>query len=60
MLFEAALPVGRCFTLDSEGEARLTLAVPANFAKLLSDRVHDLRDRSFAVAISFTALDRHG
>ena len=52
--------MGRCFTLDSEGEARLTLAVPAAFAAVLSNRIHDLRDRSFAVAISFTALDRHG
>jgi len=51
LLFEAALAQGRCFTLDSEGEARLTLAVPEQFAKVLSDQIHRLRNCSFIVRI---------
>ena len=51
LLFEAALAQGRCYTLDNEGEARLTLAVPEQFAKILSDNIHRLRDCSFIVRI---------
>ena len=51
LMFEAALAQGRCFTLDSEGEARLTLAVPEQFAKVLSDQIHRLRNCSFIVRI---------
>jgi hypothetical protein len=51
LLFEAALAQGRRFTLDNEGEARLTLAVPEQFARLLSEQIHRLRDRSFIVRI---------
>jgi hypothetical protein len=51
LLFEAALAQGRCFTLDDEGEARLTLAVPEQFAQVLSDNIHRLRGVSFVVKI---------
>lgn len=50
--FEAALPAtGHAFTLDSEGEATLRLAVPEQFAKVLSDSIHRLRNCSFVVTI---------
>ena len=51
ILFEAALAQGRCFTLDNEGCARLTVEVSERFAKLLSDNIHRLRDCSFIVRI---------
>lgn len=52
LLFEAALSMrGKCFTLDSEGEASLLLQVPEQFARILSDNIHRLRDRSFIVQI---------
>ena len=55
--FQAALASGRCFTLDHEGEARLTLQVPAEFAQKLAEAMPTLRDRTFAVGISLTALE---
>jgi hypothetical protein len=52
VMFEAALVQrAKCFTLDSEGEATLTLQVPEQFAKVLSDNIHRLRDCSFVVRI---------
>lgn len=52
LIFEAALSMrGKCFTLDSEGEATLLLQVPEQFARILSDNIHRLRDRSFIVQI---------
>jgi hypothetical protein len=52
LLFEAALPTGTAFTLTGEGDAVLKLAVPEQFAKILSDRIHQLRGCSFVVSIS--------
>ena len=50
--FEAALPpTGHAFTLDSEGEATLRLVVSEQFAKVLSDSIHRLRNCSFIVKI---------
>ena len=51
LLFEAALPIGTAFTLTGEGDAVLKLAVPEQFAKILSDRIHQLRGCSFVVRI---------
>jgi len=52
LLFEAALSQrGKCFTLDAEGEATLTLQVPEQFATVLSDNIQRLRERSFVVRI---------
>lgn len=52
ILFEAALSMrGKCFSLDSEGEAQLVLRVPEQFARVLSDNIHRLRDCSFIVRI---------
>ena len=51
LLFEASLAQGRCFTLDNEGEARLILAVPEQFARVLSDNITRLRDCAFVVRI---------
>ncbi len=51
LLFEAALPVGQAFSLTGEGDATLKLAVPEQFAKILSDNIHRLRNRSFIVRI---------
>lgn len=52
LMFEAALSQrGKCFTLDAEGEATLTLQVPEQFAKTLSDHIHRLRNCSFVVRI---------
>ena len=50
--FEAAL-VGRgdCLKLDSEGEATLTLAIPASDAHKILAAYSDLQDRSFVVAL---------
>jgi hypothetical protein len=50
--FQAALANGRCFTLDHEGEARITLQVPAEFAQVLAEAMPQLRDKTFAVGIS--------
>ena len=59
LLFKAALSMrGKCFTLDSEGEASLLLQVPEQFARILSDNIHRLRDRSFIVQIDgLTAVE---
>lgn len=51
ILFEAALPTGRAFTLTGEGDATLVLAVPEQFARILSDSIHRLRNCSFVVRI---------
>jgi len=51
LLFEAALPTGTAFTLTGEGDAMLKLAVPEQFAKILSDNIHRLRNCSFVVRI---------
>jgi len=51
LLFEAALPTGTAFTLTGEGDAVLKLAVPEQFAKILSDHIHRLRNCSFVVRI---------
>ena len=51
ILFEAALPVGQAFSLTGEGDAKLVLAVPEQFAKVLSDHIHRLRNCSFVVRI---------
>jgi hypothetical protein len=55
ILFEAALPQGTAFTLSGEGDATLKLAVPEQFAKILSDNVHRLRNCSFVVRIDLGA-----
>ncbi len=52
ILFEAALSQrGKCFTLDAEGEATLALQVPEQFARILSDQIHRLRNCSFIVRL---------
>ncbi len=51
VLFEAALPTGQAFSLSGEGDATLKLAVPEQFAKVLSDNIHRLRNCSFVVRI---------
>lgn len=51
LLFEAALPTGQAFVLTGEGDATLRLAVPEQFAKVLSDNIHRLRNCSFVVRI---------
>ena len=51
ILFEAALPVGQAFSLTGEGDAKLVLAVPEQFARVLSERIHELRNCSFVVTI---------
>jgi hypothetical protein len=51
LLFEAALPTGTAFTLTGEGDAKLVLMVPEQFAKILSDNIHRLRNCSFVVRI---------
>jgi hypothetical protein len=51
ILFEAALPVGQAFALTGEGDATLKLAVPEQFARILSDNIHRLRNCSFVVRI---------
>lgn len=51
IFFEAALPQRTAFTLDGEGEATLRLVVPEQFAKVLSDNIHRLRNCSFIVRI---------
>ena len=51
ILFEAALPQRTAFTLDGEGEATLKLVVSEQFAKVLSDNIHRLRNCSFVVRI---------
>ena len=52
LMFEAALPTGTAFTLTGEGDAVLKLAVPEQFARILSDHIHRLRNCSFIVTIS--------
>jgi hypothetical protein len=52
LIFEAALPVGQAFSLTGEGDATLKLAVPEQFARILSDRIHALRNRSFIVTVT--------
>ena len=51
ILFEAALPVGQAFSLTGEGDAKLVLAVPEQFARVLSDNIHRRRNCSFVVRI---------
>lgn len=51
ILFEAALPTGQAFALSGDGDATLKLAVPEQFAKILSDNIHRLRNCSFVVRI---------
>ena len=61
ILFEAALALrGKCFSLDSEGEAQLVLQVPEQFARVLSDNIHRLRDCSFVVRIDGLADGQSG
>jgi len=61
ILFEAALAMrGKCFSLDSEGEAQLVLQVPEQFARVLSDNIHRLRDCSFVVRIDGLADGQSG
>ena len=57
LTFEAALvPSGRkALTLDADGEATLTLVIPATDALLVTSRFFDLMDRSFRVEISLGA-----
>jgi hypothetical protein len=55
--FQAALANGRCFTLDHEGEARLILQIPAEFAEILAAKMPQLRDTTFAVGISLQPLE---
>ena len=51
ILFEAALPQRTAFTLDGEGEATIKLVVSEQFAKVLSDNIHRLRNCAFVVRI---------
>ena len=37
--------------MTGEGDATLKLAVPEQFAKILSDNIHRLRNKSFVVRI---------
>lgn len=52
--FEAALvPAGRkALTLDADGEATLTLVIPATDALTVASRFNELMDRSFTVGIN--------
>ena len=54
--FEAALvPSGRkALTLDADGEAVLTLAIPATDALIVASRFNDLMDRAFVVTIALS------
>jgi hypothetical protein len=60
LIFEAALvPSGRkALTLDADGEAILTLAIPATDALSVVSRFMELMDRSFVVSISLE--NEHG
>jgi hypothetical protein len=51
IIFEAALPVGQAFSLTGEGDATLKLAVPEQFARLLSENIHRMRNCAFIVRI---------
>ena len=51
ILFEAALPLGNAFSLTGEGDALLRLAVPEQFARVLAENIHRLRNCSFVVRI---------
>jgi len=56
--FEAALaPVGNCFTMTAEGDARLVLTVPASAARPLAEAMarRELGERVFVVAITWPA-----
>jgi hypothetical protein len=56
--FEAALPHrGNCFSMDHEGDARLTLSVPPEFITKLSEVLPRLTGRTFVVGISLKPLD---
>ena len=53
--FEAALaPVGNCYAMSAEGEARLTLTVPASAAKPLAEAMAQgwLRETTFLVTLT--------
>ena len=55
IIFEAALsPMGNCFSLNGDGEARLTLVVPESTAKPLVEAMAAgwLRDTTFLVTIA--------
>lgn len=56
LTFEAALvPAGRkALTLDADGEATLTLVIPATDALTVVSRFFDLTDRSFRVEIDLS------
>jgi len=43
--------MGQAFSLTGEGDAKLILAVPEQFAKVLSDHIHRLRHCAFVVRI---------
>jgi hypothetical protein len=50
--FLGSLPHGRkCLQLDAEGEAILTLAIPASHAKIITDNFERLQDTAFKVTI---------
>ncbi len=55
IVFEAALsPVGNCFTLNADGEAKLTLVVAASAARPLAEAMAkgELQDTTFVVTIT--------
>lgn len=54
--FEAALVQSsrKALTLDCDGEAVLTLAIPASDAIILASRFIELMDRSFVVTIALS------
>jgi hypothetical protein len=52
IFFEAALPRTTAFSLTGEGDAVLKLEVSEQFAKIISDNVHRLRNCSFIVTIT--------
>jgi len=56
--FEAALAGSgrKALTVDSDGEATLTLIIPATDALQIMTRFYELMDRSFVVTIG---LDEH-
>jgi len=57
LAFVAALAGrGNCFTLDSEGQGRLVLEIPADSALALAGNIHELGGKAFVVAIN-TSFD---
>ncbi len=54
IVFEAALhPIGTCYAVTADGDAKLTLTVPASAARPLADAMAAgrLNDRTFLVRI---------